>query len=86
MELKLVKVVWVDAMSVIDPIPLEEIMKFVPIERSNVGYLLCSDNEKVIIAGGIMHNLYKGEFAHDYSMLIPKCMVIRIEYLNEVKE
>lgn len=77
-----VEVVWLDAATEEAHIPLEEALKLTPIERSNVGYLLVEDNDRILLAYGILNNMFKGLTAYDYSMEIPKGMIVKIKKLK----
>jgi hypothetical protein len=72
-----VEVIWLDAMSDDGLIPIEQARKMLPAERSNVGYLLFQDNDRVVIAFGMMGTDV------DERMVFPACMVKAINPLRD---
>ncbi len=83
--MRLVEVVWIDAVNEDGHLPLEAIQGMASLERRNVGYLVrLGDN--VVITWGIIHNYYKNLDAYDGAMVIPKQMVKEIKYLKGEKD
>lgn len=73
--MKLVEVIWVDAMIEEGHLPSHAVSSMVPIERHSVGYLISSDDDCIKITYGTLENFYKGEKAYDMALVLPRCMI-----------
>jgi len=82
-EPKKVEIIWVDAWSDDAHLKLGVVDDFIPVERHNVGFLIRRDEIKVIIAQGILNNLYEGEALIAGFWLIPSQAVKEIKILEE---
>ena len=81
-EPKKVEIIWVDAWSDDAHLKLGVVDDFIPVERHNVGFLIRRDEIKVIIAQGILNNLYEGEVLIAGFWLIPSQAVKEIKTLE----
>lgn len=82
--MKLVKVEWIDARTILDPILIQDLEKEQPIKTIAVGYLV-KDSEDVIVVSSF--KCEEGEInSFKYSHIIPKCLVKSIEELEEVSK
>jgi len=75
--MKLVEVFWVDAVMEDDYLNFGGASALLPIERSNLGYLVCDDTKRVIISSGLV-----GEDKLDDTFVIPKGSVTSIKELK----
>ena len=82
-ENKIVEVIWLDAMSTNDHLPLSVAESITPMERRSVGYLIKSDEDCVIITYGFITDFLEGKTACDQALVIPKGMIIKVEELND---
>ncbi|KKL78561.1 hypothetical protein LCGC14_2023640 [marine sediment metagenome] len=80
--MKLVEVSWLDAGCEHSSMPLEGVIRLVPMPRSNVGYLVYSGKDKVIISFGKIEDSNIDHVAYEDNLVIPKSMVLNI---REVK-
>jgi hypothetical protein len=83
MELKRVKVTWLDAWG--DDAHLEEeaAVNLIPIERQNIGLLIKGDSDKVILTSGLIYNLFAGKTFIDGIMVIPRGMIKEIKVYDD---
>jgi len=77
--MKKVEVFWVDAVMEDGYLNFGGASALLPIERSNVGYLVRDDERKVVICSGLV-----GEDKLDDTFVIPKGVVTSIKTLKEV--
>lgn len=80
--MEIVEVIWIDACVEEAKVPLSTALDLQPIKRRNVGYLLPKDDGNVIIAYGVLENLFKGQTAYEYSFEIPKGMIQKVRKLK----
>ena len=71
-EFPLVEVVWLDACSEEAHIELEVAMLVEPLIRRNAGYCIINNKKEVVLAFGIIENMFKGKNACNVTMAIPK--------------
>ena len=83
MDYKLVEVTWLDAWG--DDAHLEEeaVINLAPVERRNVGFLMKSDDDKVILTQGIISNLFAGKTFMDGIVVIPRGMIKAIRVRDD---
>jgi len=77
-ELMLVQVRWLDAFSEEAHIGIDFAQTLNPLERSNTGYLIDKNDERVIIAFGTIWDKDKKLMALDRTLVIPKGMIIEV--------
>ena len=83
---KKVEIIWVDSWSDDAILKPDVVNGIVPATRYNVGYLVKEDEEMVIIAPGLINNLYVGDRQMSGFWLIPKSMIKEIRMLVVVSE
>lgn len=79
---KLVEVIWEDAWSDTAQLEIDAVGDFKPIERKDVGYLIKSDKEGVIITPGLVKNLYAGKLFTDGIRVFPRSMVKKMRGID----
>jgi len=80
---KIVKVKWSDAQRIETSLwDEEEIKEIEPIECEIVGFLICEDKKKITIA----QERWNFSKQVKYSTIIPKCSIIKISELKEIKK
>ena len=82
MDYKLVEVTWLDAWGDDAHLIEEAVINLAPVERRNVGFLMKSDDDKVILTQGIISNLFAGKTFMDGIVVIPRGMIKAIKVLN----
>ena len=83
MEEKIVRVKWLDAGCESLQLNEEDAKKTSPMPRENVGYLLADNEEKVVVAFGIVEDRDRHIKVYDQTLVVPKGMVLEVKELNE---
>ena len=80
--MKLVEVIWVDAVIEEAHLLAEAIHQLTPLERHSVGYVVEEDDECIRITFGTIENFYKGQVAYEMGVVIPHCMIKEVKQLR----
>ena len=83
MRLDIVKIVWWDAACESGNLSLVEAKDIHPIRRESVGFLICSNEEKVIISFGSVGDIDKGGICYQDTLVVPKGDVEKITILTD---
>ena len=76
MEYELVEITWIDAWSDQAHLQIEAIASLNPITRKSVGFLIASDNKKLILTSGLIDNEFAGKTFVDGIFVIPRGMMV----------
>lgn len=77
----IVEIEWLDAACEHENLTVEEAEKINPVKRHNVGYLICENDEKVIISFGSVNDIDKEGFCYQDILVVPRGDVKKIFYL-----
>ncbi len=77
----IVEVIWLDAGCEHNDLTLEQAKEITPMKRSNVGYLIESNDEKVVVAFGMIADQDKNMETTSDTLVIPKNEVVEIKNL-----
>ena len=80
--MKLVEVIWMDAMIEEGHIPPQAVEAMLPIERYTIEYVVDDNDDWVKLTYGTLENFYKGEQAYDMVLVIPRCMIKEVKQLR----
>ncbi len=82
--MKSVEVTWQDAGCERENLDFEQASKLHPVTRKNLGYLICDDDERVIICFGIIDDCDKKMSCTSDTLVIPKGDVQELKVMVEV--